>query len=210
MANGRPLELPRGALAKLRKADPALGEVIDRVGPCRARVGVFDDPLEALVRAIVGQQLSGKAAATIYARFRALYDADRFPAPERILGTHHARLRKAGLSRQKQAAVRDLCKAVRDDRLQLGRVQKLDDETLTEQLAQVRGIGRWSAQMFMMFHLGRPDVWAPDDLGIKKAIANLRGLDALPTARQMIGHGERYAPLRTAASWYLWRSLELA
>ncbi len=209
MARGRPLSLPRGALAKLRRADPGLAEVIDRVGPCRARVGVYDDPLEALVRAIVGQQLSGKAADTIYGRFRALYDGERFPAPAQILATHHTRLRKVGLSRQKQAAVRDLCKAVRDDRLQLRDVARLDDETLTEQLVQVRGIGRWSAQMFMMFHLGRPDVWAPDDLGIKKAIANLRGLEALPTARQMHGHGERYAPFRTLASWYLWRSLEL-
>ena len=179
------------------------------MGPCRVRIGVYDDPLEALVRAIVGQQLSGKAAATIYGRFRALYEGERFPAPEQILATHHTRLRKAGLSRQKQAAVRDLCKAVRDDRLQLRKVERLEDETLIEQLVQVRGIGRWSAQMFMMFHLGRPDVWAPDDLGIKKAVANLRGLATLPTAREMHGHGERYAPFRTVASWYLWRSLEL-
>jgi 3-methyladenine DNA glycosylase/8-oxoguanine DNA glycosylase len=171
-------------------------------------VGLGQDSLEALVRAIVYQQLSGKAAATIFRRFVALYGEGPFPPAEAILRTHHARMRKAGLSRQKQAAVRDLCRHVADGRLPLHDVSQLEDEALIERLTAVRGIGRWSAQMFLMFHLGRLDVWAPDDLGIKKAIARVRGWSELPDRKRMLAEGERYRPFRTVASWYLWRSLE--
>jgi 3-methyladenine DNA glycosylase/8-oxoguanine DNA glycosylase len=206
---GEKIRLPRGALVRLRAADPALGSVIDRIGRFAMLRGQADNDLEALARAIVYQQLSGKAAATIYGRFRALFDARRFPMPEEILTVHHTRLRKAGLSRQKQAALRDLCRHVADGRLPLGNAAApLADEELIDRLIAVRGIGRWSAQMFLMFHLGRLDVWPEDDLGVRKAVAHLHALIAVPSRREMLAHGEAYRPYRTIASWYLWRSLD--
>lgn len=203
------VKLPRGALASLRRADPALARVIDQVGRCGLQVSSGRGSLEALVRSIVYQQLSGKAAATIFGRFRELFDAPAFPEPEEILRLHHARMRKAGISRAKQLAIRDLCRHVADGRLPLHDVHDLADEELVQRLTAVRGIGEWSAQMFMMFHLGRLDVWAPGDLGIRKAVALVRGLPDLPDKRRMLEEGERYRPYRTVASWYLWRALEL-
>ncbi len=202
------MRLPRGALAWLRDADPALASVIDRVGRFAMRHARASSELEALARSIIWQQLSGKAASTIFGRFCALFDGSGFPSAEAILATHPARLKKAGVSRQKQAALEDLCRHVVSGRLPLGHLATLDDEALVQRLVEVRGIGRWSAQMFMMFHLGRLDVWPEDDLGIRKGVARLRGLDALPDRKTMRALGERYRPYCTVASWYLWRSLD--
>lgn len=209
MSEGRPLKLPRGALPHLRKSDPGLARVIEQVGRCRMQVGYAESNLASLVRSIIYQQLSGKAAATIYGRFRALYPEERFPSAEEIRGTHHARLRKCGVSRQKQAALKDLCLHVAEGRLPLHDVDEHADEVLIERLIEVRGIGRWSAQMFLMFQLGRLDLWPVDDLGVKKGVALILGTDALPSRKEMEAWGERCRPYRTVASWYLWRSLEI-
>lgn len=209
MSEGRPVRLPRGALARLRRADDGLARVIDQVGRCRMRVGYAETHLASLVRAIVYQQLSGKAAATIFGRFRDLYPQDAFPSAEQIRRTHYTKLRKAGLSRQKQAALRDLCRHVCEGRLPLHDVEEHDDEVLIERLTAVRGIGRWSAQMFLMFQLGRLDQWPVDDLGVRKGVALLTGAEELPGKREMEAWGERCRPYRTVASWYLWRSLEI-
>ncbi|MCA9708609.1 MAG: DNA-3-methyladenine glycosylase 2 family protein [Myxococcales bacterium] len=209
MSEGRRIRLPRGALARLRGSDPGLARVMDQVGPCRMQVGYAECHLASLVRSIVYQQLSGKAAATIYGRFRALFDAQRFPTAAEIRRVHYTKLRKAGLSRQKQAALRDLCRHVVEERLPLHDVEEHDDEVLIERLTAVRGIGRWSAQMFLMFQLGRLDQWPVDDLGVRKGVALLLGQDELPGRRQMEDWGERCRPYRTVASWYLWRSLEI-
>lgn len=163
------------------------------------------------MRAIVYQQLSGKAAQTIYGRVMELLECGPdapFPAPEQIVRCHHARLRKAGLSRQKQAAVKDLCRHVIDGRLPLGDLSDLHDDTLIERLTAVRGIGRWSAQMFMMFHLGRLDVWPVDDLGVQKGVAKMRGLAERPKPKQMVSLGEPFAPYRSIAAWYMWRFID--
>ncbi len=209
MREGQPIRLPRGALAKLRRSDPGLARVIDEVGRCRMQVGHAESHLASLVRAIVHQQLSGKAAATIYGRWRALYPAERFPSAAEIRGTHYTKLRTVGLSRQKQAALRDLCKHVAEERLPLHDVEHHDDEVLIERLTAVRGIGRWSAQMFLMFQLGRLDQWPVDDLGVRKGVALLLEQEELPGKREMEAWGERCRPYRTVASWYLWRSLEI-
>ena len=209
MSEGRPVRLPRGALAHLRRADDGLAGVVDQVGRCRMRVGQAETHLASLVRAIVYQQLSGKAAATIYGRFRALFPEGPFPSAEQIRRTHYTKLRKAGLSRQKQAALRDLCRHVVQGRLPLHDVEEHDDEALIERLTAVRGIGRWSAQMFLMFQLGRLDQWPVDDLGVRKGVALVSGLDELPGKREMEAWGERCRPYRTVASWYVWRSLEI-
>lgn len=201
--------LPRRALPHLRQADPELARVIEQVGACRMRVGQAESHLAALARSIVYQQLSGKAAATIFGRFRALYADEAFPTAEQIRRTHYTKLRKAGLSRQKQAALRDLCRHVCEGRLPLHDVDEHDDEVLIERLTAVRGIGRWSAQMFLMFQLGRLDQWPVDDLGVRKGVARLLGQEDLPGRRQMEAWGEPCRPYRTVASWYLWRSLEI-
>jgi 3-methyladenine DNA glycosylase/8-oxoguanine DNA glycosylase len=208
MAAGRKIRTPRGALLRLRAADPGLGVVIDRVGPFRMRQKLAENDLESLVRAIVYQQLSGKAAATIYTRFRGLFSEDRFPAAEEILRVHHMRLQKCGLSRQKRAAIRDLCQHVASGRLPLGDLDPLGDDAVIERLTAVRGIGRWSAHMFMMFHLGRIDIWPIDDLGVRKGVMRIRELPELPPPRAMHALGELYRPYRSIAAWYMWRSLE--
>ncbi len=209
MNEGMVVKLPRGALAKLRKADGGLATVINTVGRCRMRIGHAPTHLASLTRSIVYQQLSGKAAATIFGRFRALFPEDSFLTAEEIRRVHYTKLRKAGLSRQKQAALRDLCRHVVHGRLPLDDVEDLEDEALVERLTAVRGIGRWSAQMFMMFQLGRLDVWPVDDLGVRKGVALLTGAEALPGKREMEAWGERCRPYRSVASWYLWRSLEI-
>ncbi|MBC8066690.1 MAG: DNA-3-methyladenine glycosylase 2 family protein [Deltaproteobacteria bacterium] len=208
MAEGTRIKLPRNALAKLVAGDPELGAVITRV-PFAMTHGSSDNHLAALVRSIVFQQLSGKAATTIYNRFRALFVAEQFPSAETILAMHHRRIRGAGISKQKQAAIRDLCKHVRDGRLPLDDLAPLPDDELTARIVAVRGLGVWSAQMFMMFHLGRLDVWPVDDLGIRKGMAKIRGLAELPGRKQMLAMGERYKPYRSIAAWYLWRATEL-
>jgi 3-methyladenine DNA glycosylase/8-oxoguanine DNA glycosylase len=208
MAEGKRIRLPRSALAKLSASDAELGAVIARV-PWAMTHGASDSHLAALVRSIVFQQLSGKAATTIYNRFRALFEGELFPAPEQILAMHHRRMRGAGLSRQKQAAIRDLCKHVRDGRLPLDDLAPLPDDELVARIVAVRGLGIWSAQMFMMFHLGRLDVWPVDDLGIRKGMARLRGRTELPGRKEMIALGEIYRPYRSIAAWYLWRATEL-
>ncbi len=205
MATPKKLRVTKTGLQRLRDADPSLGPVIDAVGPCRLTVRNASCDLESLVRAIVYQQLSGKAAGTIFGRFRELFPKDGFPSARDIGRMHHARLRKAGVSRQKQAAIKDLCRHVASGALPLEDLADLRDEDLIERLTAVRGIGRWSAQIFMLFHLGRRDVWPVDDLGIRKGVQKLRGLDALPSPRAMEAYGEPYSGQRSIASWYLWR-----
>lgn len=202
------LTLPRGALAALGRKDPALGRLIRRVGPFRLESSRGEGHLAALTRSIVYQQLSGKAAATIYGRFRALFPETRYPTPEEILDVDEATLRGCGLSRQKLAALRDLCVQVESGALPLDQLDAEGDEQIIAQLTRVKGIGRWSAEMFLLFHLGRLDVWPVTDLGIRKAMMELRDEDELPAPRAMIEMGEPLRPYRSVASWYLWRSLD--
>ncbi len=207
---GSKIRLPKAALATLRAGDAELGAALDRVGPVDLRRGSYGE-LEALVRAIAGQQLSGKAAATIFGRFVGLFDLEpetSFPTPRAILATHHARLRKAGLSRQKQAAIKDLCRHVLSGELPLSGLATLDDEAVITLLTRVRGIGRWSAQMFLIFQLGRLNVWPIDDLGVRKGFAKLRGWDEPPTARELDALGQAYQPYRSIVAWCCWRLLD--
>ncbi len=201
--------LPRTALATLKRADPALGRLIAKIGPYPAPTPYPDGHLAALVRSIVYQQLSGKAAATIFGRVRELFAGDRFPSADQIGQKSDAELRACGLSQQKLSYLRDLAARASDGRLDFSRVGELPDEVVIEHLTAVRGIGRWSAEMFLMFHLGRHDVWPVDDLGIRKAVMVLHGLPSMPAPRELHPIGERYRPYRSVASWYLWRLLEL-
>jgi 3-methyladenine DNA glycosylase/8-oxoguanine DNA glycosylase len=216
-----PLALPRTALGRLRRADPALARLIKRVGPFTMTVG-RGHHLEALIRSIVYQQLSGKAAATIHGRLMALValggpggpggsapQGSEFPSAASILSRSDAELRACGLSAQKLSYLRDLCSRVHDGRLDLTALDELSDAEVLARLVEVRGFGRWSAEMFLMFQLGRLDLWPVDDLGVRKAMMKLRGLDEPPSRRELEALGEPYRPYRTVASWYLWRLLDL-
>ncbi|HET8586403.1 MAG TPA: DNA-3-methyladenine glycosylase [Candidatus Limnocylindria bacterium] len=197
----------RPALLHLRQADPVLGGIIDRVGPCRLEARRTGTHYDALVRSIVFQQLSGKAARTIHERFRAIYPRRR-PRPELVLATSDTVLRAAGLSRQKIGYLRDLSARVADRSLPLAHLGRLPDDAIIEHLVQVKGIGRWTVQMFLMFRLGRPDVLPELDLGVQNAIQRAYGLRKRPTPKEVLRIGEPWRPYASVASWYLWRSLE--
>jgi DNA-3-methyladenine glycosylase II len=197
----------RPALTHLRRADPVLGGIIERVGACRLEPRQAGTHYEALVRSIVFQQLSGKAARTIHDRFRALYPGGR-PRAELVLATDEAALRGAGLSRQKISYLRDLSARVADRSLPLAHLGRLPDDAIIEHLVQVKGIGRWTVQMFLMFRLGRPDVLPELDLGVQNAIQRAYGLQKRPTPKDVLRIGEPWRPYASVASWYLWRSLE--
>ena len=198
---------PRAGLAHLRRADPVLASVIARVGPYRLQQRRVGTHYDALVRSIVYQQLSGKAAGTILRRFCELYPGNR-PTAALVLETDEARMRGAGLSRQKLGYLRDLSHRVACGTLPLAHLGRLPDDAIIEHLVQVKGIGKWTAQMFLMFRLGRPDVLPDLDLGIQNAIHRAYGLKARPTPMDVLRIGERWRPHATMASWYLWRSLE--
>lgn len=181
--------------------------MIDVVGACRLTTRAEGTHFQALTRSIVYQQLSGKAAGTILGRFNALYP-DGSPAPEQVLETDDETLRSVGLSRQKIGYLRDLSAKVATGELPLDEVEHMTDDDLIEHLVQVKGIGRWTAQMFLMFRLGRPDVLPELDLGIQNAIKRAYRMRKRPTPKQVRRVGAKWTPHSTVACWYLWRSLE--
>jgi DNA-3-methyladenine glycosylase II len=203
--------------AKARKhlvaADPTLGAVIERVGKIdistRLRRRKEERPADAygaLLRAIVGQQLSTKAARTIYLRVLDLFDGST-PSPEQLLTAREQDLRAAGLSGRKTEYIRDLAAHVLGGELELDRLDQLSDEEVTEEIVAVRGLGRWTAEMFLLFHLERPDVLSGGDLGIRKAIQIEYDLAEMPTPTRVLEIGEPWHPYRSLASLYLWESL---
>jgi DNA-3-methyladenine glycosylase II len=187
---------------QLAKADPALGELIERVGPLE--LPHLREPFVALARSIVGQQLSMQAAATIWLRV----NLGGPLTPERLATAPEEELRAAGLSRAKVGYLRDLSERVIDGRLELDSLPSLPDDELITELTQVRGIGRWSAEMFLIFALGRPDVLAADDVGLQRAAGWLLGLGRNATPKELAEAGEKWRPYRSLASLYLWKSLE--
>jgi DNA-3-methyladenine glycosylase II len=199
-----------GALATLRAADPVIRALIDELGPDGAgdpRRGRPHDHYGALVRAIVGQQLSTRAARAIYARLTERFGG-RPPSPEEVLSADPDELRAAaGLSRAKVSYLRSLAEHVRDGRLELDRLADLPDEEVIAELTAVRGLGVWSAHMFLMFTLGRPDVLPVGDLGIRRAVMRRYGLDELPAPAALTAIAEPWRPYRTLACLYLWQSL---
>ncbi len=200
---------PPAAVRHLRRADSRLAAVVDRVGAYRIELRAELTPFEGLLRAIVYQQLSGKAAAAIHARVRALFPRRR-PGPRLLLALDDQALREAGLSRAKIAAARDLAEKTLA-RVVPGRaaLARMDDDAIVDRLTAVRGVGRWTAEMLLIFQLGRPDVLPVDDLGVRKGFALAHGHDALPERDALLTHGERWRPYRSVASWYLWRASEL-
>ncbi len=192
----------------LKKADPVLERIIERVGPNRFGARAAGSHLDALVRSIVGQQLSTSAATTIHGRLLVLV-GEANPLPEDWLALNDPDMRAAGLSRQKIAYVRDLARRVKDGELPMDRLHLMSDDEVIEALTAVKGIGVWTAQMFLMFRLGRPDILPVLDLGIRNAFRSAYKLRKDPTAKRMQALAKSWAPYRSVASWYLWQSLEL-
>ena len=198
----------REAVAHLRSRCSSLGRAIDRIGPLRLSVARKRSLFEALAAAIVYQQLSGKAATTIHGRFAALF-RDAEPAAEQALQLGYEPLRGAGLSHNKALAVLDLAdKSVSDALLPLQRIRRLDDDAVVHNLCQVRGIGPWTAQMFLIFNLGRPDVMPATDLGVQKGVQAVYRMRKLPSPEQVVLRTRHLAPFRSAASWYFWRAAD--
>jgi O-6-methylguanine DNA methyltransferase len=196
------------AVEHVRASDRALARVIEHAGPFRMRLQTTPSIFVALAEAIVYQQLTAKAAASIFARLCALFPhAHHGPRAEQLLRVSDDKLRPAGLSRSKIASLRDLARKVVDGKIPtLGEIHRLEDEAIIERLTEVRGIGRWTAEMLLIFRLGRPDVLPVDDYGIRKGFAIAFKKRALPTRSELEQRGALWKPYRTVASWYLWRA----
>jgi DNA-3-methyladenine glycosylase II len=195
----------------LRASHPRMAELIARSRRYNITPALSIRPFDALAESIAYQQLSGKAAATIFGRVRALYPKRKWLDPEQLLATPDETLRAAGLSRAKTAALKDLAAKTIDGTVPAGRalIRMSDDEIITR-LTAVRGIGRWTVEMLLLFDLGRPDVWPVDDYGVQKGFAKTFGRRKLPTPKQLMKVGEKWRPYRSVAAWYFWRALDTA
>ena len=209
MTGGPPYDAVQ-ASHDLAAADPRLAETIAAVGPPTLTVRP-EEVVPALLRSIVYQQLSGKAAATIHGRVLTAFGDGLAPAVDALAAADVEALRACGLSRAKAAAVQDLVARRRDGSLpDRATLLALDDEAVVRQLTAVRGVGPWTAQMVLMFNLGRPDVWPSADLGVQEGFRLISGAEARPTPRELDAEGEVYRPWRSVAAWYLWRTVDLA
>jgi 3-methyladenine DNA glycosylase/8-oxoguanine DNA glycosylase len=195
------------ALAHLRGADPVMARLIDVVGPCR--LSPSRAYFVAMCESILAQQLATAAARTITSRFCGLFPRKR-PTPEGLLALGDEALRAVGVSSQKIRYLRDLAAKFADGHIPTRRLAGLDDDAIIAALTEVKGVGVWTAQMFLIFVLNRPDVWAVDDYGLRRAIQLHYGRPELPTKAEMAEHGEPWRPYRSVASWYLWQSLAKA
>jgi DNA-3-methyladenine glycosylase II len=189
----------------LARRDPVLGDLIKRHGPCGLADRQHSDPFIALTHAIISQQLSTKAAATIARRFDALFEGR--PTAAAVASATELDLRSVGLSTQKIRYMRDLAEKIENGVLRLDLLDEMSDQDVIEALTLVKGIGRWTAEMFLMFRLHRPDVLPTDDLGIVNAVKRAYQLRSRPTAKRLLRLGESWRPYRSVACWYLWASL---
>ncbi|MGA7275634.1 MAG: DNA-3-methyladenine glycosylase 2 family protein [Candidatus Udaeobacter sp.] len=193
----------------LANTDPRMAQLIARSHRYNIAPAVSIRPFDALAESIAYQQLSGKAAATIFGRVRALYPKRKWLDPGQLLATPDESLRAAGLSRAKTAALKDLAAKTIDGTVPSGRaLLRMSDDEIVARLTQVRGIGRWTVEMLLLFDLGRPDVWPVDDYGVRKGFIKTFGRRKLPTPKQLVKIGEKWRPYRSVAAWYFWRALD--
>lgn len=195
----------------LAKVDPVMRRLIRDVGPFALIPRGRRTPFESLARAIAFQQLHEKAAESILKRFIALFPGRRFPRPAELLTAHADAIRGAGFSGAKVLALRDLAAKTLDGTVPTGReIKTLDDDAIVERLVEVRGIGRWTVEMLLIFQLGRPDVLPVDDFGVRNGFRLAYRRRTMPTPKEVLRYGERWKPYRTAAAWYLWRAADRA
>lgn len=197
------------AIDHLTKADKVLARLIEKVGPCGWKPARRRSPFEALVQSVAHQQLNGTAAGTILGRVKALYPGRRFPAPEDLLDTPDERLRAAGLSRAKIAAIKDIAAKTLSGVVPASRaIARMEDAAILSQLTTIRGVGPWTVEMLLIFTLGRMDILPATDYGVRKGFALTYKRKDLPTPAELLKHGEKWRPYRSIAAWYLWRSLD--
>ena len=197
------------AIAHLRQADPVLGGLIDRIGPCTLKAATRRTPFQALVRSVVYQQLNGSVAEKILGRVLALYPDARFPSAEQLRDTPDDRLRGAGLSRAKTAALKDIAAKTLEGIIPPAAIiRRMSDEEIVERLTVIRGVGPWTVQMFLIFTLGRADVLPAADYGVRQGFALVYGRKELPPPAELLDMGEKWRPHRTTAAWYFWRALD--
>src|SRR6266404_3791369 len=193
----------------LANTHPRMAALIARSLPYNVKPALSIRPFDALAESIAYQQLSGKAAATIFGRVRALYPRRKYLDPKNILATQDEAFRRAGLSRNKIAALKDLAAKTIDGTVPSSRaIIRMSDEEIIARLITVRGIGRWTVEMLLLFDLGRPDVWPVDDYGVRKGFAKTFGRRKLPTPKELMKFGEKWRPYRSVAAWYFWRALD--
>jgi DNA-3-methyladenine glycosylase II len=192
----------------LMRRDPVLASIIKKYGVCGIKTGRESDIFCGLVEAIVSQQLSTRAAATIYGRLRALLPNGRTPTPEALLPISDEALRGVGLSRQKLGYMRDLSRKMLDGSINIAALRGMSDDEIVAELTKIKGIGRWTVEMLLIFRLTRPDVFPAGDLGIVKAVQKAYNLRKTPDVKRLHAIAERWRPYRSVASWYLWASLE--
>ena len=210
------------AVEHLSRVDRKMGKIIAKAGPCGLQPETTQSLFESLMEAIVYQQLHGKAAATIMGRVKALFPENiqqvttrhgaqaGFPSPEQVLAATPELLRSAGLSQNKMLAIRDLAAKALDGTVPTVRdAHKIGDDELVERLTAIRGIGRWTVEMLLLFRLGRPDVLAVDDYGVRKGFAKMHRMEELPKPKELLAYGERWRPHRSVACWYMWRAAEM-
>ncbi len=194
----------------LARVDKVLGRVIRKIGPCKIRLRSRRSPFQALVEAVAHQQLNGTAAATILGRVKKLYPGRRFPTPMDLVGTPDDRLRGAGLSRAKVAAIKDIAAKTLEGVVPVRRAMtNMNEMEIIERLTTVRGVGPWTVEMLLIFTLGRKDVLPSTDYGVRKGFQKVFDWPELPTPQELLEHGEKWRPHRSAAAWYLWRALDL-
>ncbi|MDX2053677.1 MAG: DNA-3-methyladenine glycosylase [Polyangiaceae bacterium] len=204
-------EVITSAVRYLKRKDPTLGKSIRQIGACTLAGSKMRSPYESLVRAVAHQQLHGKAAETILARFVNLTPGKRFPSPEEVLALAPEALRGVGFSLAKAHSIRDIAEKTQSKVVPSTRViSKLDDDAIVERLTEVRGIGRWTVEMLLIFHLGRADILPADDFGVRAGFRVVYGLPEMPRPKELLAHGELWRPYRTVAAWYLWRAADRA
>ncbi len=194
------------ALKHLSNADERMAKLIDKFGP--PNFNLMNNYYESLVRSIIYQQLSGKAASIIYKRFLDLFVFDIYPKPKDVLAVSIETLRSLGLSYQKVNYIRDLSEKWQDETINLTDIDSMTDEEISSELIKVKGIGQWTADMFLMFTLGRPDVFPFGDLGIQKGVMIITNMNRLPTQKEMERKTKKWQPYRTVAAWYLWKLVD--
>ena len=194
------------ALRHLSNADKRIEKLIDKFGP--PNFNLMNNYYESLIRSIVYQQLSGKSASIIYERFLDLFVFDIYPEPKDILAVSIETLRSSGLSYQKVNYIRDLSEKWQDGTMNLTNIDSMTDEEISSELIKVKGIGQWTADMFLMFTLGRPDVFPFGDLGIQKGVMIITNMNRLPTQKEMERKTKKWQPYRTVAAWYLWKLVD--
>ena len=202
--------LHAAATARLAKSCPSMKALIARVGPCTMEIETARSPFQALVSAVAHQQLHGKAAATILGRFRELFPGGRFPGPKALASVSDEQLRGVGFSRAKTVALRDLAEKTLSGVVPGTKaISALPDEEVIARLTQVRGVGKWTVEMLLIFTLGRPDVWPVDDYGVRTGWKLTYRLPEMPSPKELQALGERFRPHRSIAAWYFWRATDV-